>query len=136
VWADIKGHCNGVDYEIWNGGFPINLNRTPGSDTENDFILTRLLMFAAARQAAEALMRSPQSPELISLDPMAQQSIARLWLASRPDWRQLLGEKTCSQFDDLEWIARESAVEPAFVAGAGGSEHSGRTYRGVTAGAA
>jgi hypothetical protein len=92
-------------YQVLNGGFPINLNRHWKSDRVDDFILTRMLVFAGIVQAIEVLTDGwTPGNRILRLQDQFEADVQQIWFDAFPG---RLGEGARTRVLDL--LARRSA---------------------------
>ncbi|HLF67228.1 MAG TPA: NAD(P)-dependent oxidoreductase, partial [Gammaproteobacteria bacterium] len=95
---------------ILKGGFPVNFAGVDTPDDPEEFVLTRLILYASIIQGSKLFGKPYSGARNIMLDPHAQRHIALSWhdalttLRDDPQIKQLPIEK----FHYLDWIADHS----------------------------
>jgi threonine dehydrogenase-like Zn-dependent dehydrogenase len=95
-------------YHVLNGGFPINLNRHWKSDLIEDFVLTRMLVFAGIVQALEVLSDGcAPGGRILPLNDQFEADVQQIWFDAYP---RRLGQQAQTRVGAL--LARRSACKP------------------------
>jgi hypothetical protein len=96
------------DSLLFNGGFPINFDRTKEYETLNEIIITRALILASVLQAMHVSGHYTEKP--IKLSAKAQKRIVKEWLKENNGWDKMEEEfgVTYEEFESNAWWVNES----------------------------
>lgn len=98
AFADIPGRFGIGGFRVLAGGFPINLDRTPTSDPEEDFILTRMLVFLGGLQAWELTSYGwSNGNALLRISPERERAAKAIWLECFPERLPLAAMRRADQ---------------------------------------
>ncbi len=97
-------------FRIIRGGFPVNFDNSGESVPAKDIQLTRALVVGAIIQAAKFIKNRTTAKKIFVLDPVIQKIIVLQWLKYKLP--NIIESKSYRKFQNIDWIAHESASNP------------------------